>query len=143
MARQFGSYSPAVPLGVTWEEKFTYQDGTGTAIDITGYAVRAQLFAEVPGRAADDPDPDPVCEITTAGFYGATPPAWPVFEGFTVPAGTDGVINMRIDVDDLWRLSPDNTKRKLRWSVVLVGVADYTLPVVQGVVVLLQARTQQ
>lgn len=44
MARTFGTYSPVVPLGTTWEESLVLEDADGMPIDITGYDVRAQLY---------------------------------------------------------------------------------------------------
>lgn len=142
MARQFGSYSPVVPLGVTWEETIVLENEDGVPVDLTGYAVRAQLYVEAPER---DPVTGvaivaPVMEITTADYY-ATPPAWPVVVGWTVDDPTDGMLKLRIDVADLWTLSPNNEKAKLRWSVLLVDDAGYAIPTVQGAVVLLRAGT--
>lgn len=139
MARTFGTYSPVVPLGTTWEESLVLEDADGTPIDITGYSVRAQLHEKLPVRAGGgSPDPEPLFELTTPGFYGV-PPGWPVIEAFDVPIGTDGAINLR--VDDTWVASPTNTKRKLMWDIRLVDGSGYTIPVVSGAVVFLPART--
>jgi len=141
MARTFGTYSPVVPLGTTWEESLVLEDADGTPIDITGYSVRAQLHEKLPVRAGGgSPDPEPLFELTTPGFYGV-PPAWPVFEGFDIPTGTDGLVLLRLDAADTWVASPDNAKRKLLWDVRLVDASGYTIPVVAGAVVFLPART--
>lgn len=140
MARTFGSYSPVVPLGTTWEETLVLEDADGMPIDITGYDVRAQLYGVQPTRVAGEPDPVPVLELTTPGFY-LVAPAWPVFEGFSIPEGDDGRILLRLDAADTWTASPDNAKRKLLWDVRLVDGAGYTIPVVSGAVVFLPART--
>lgn len=140
MARTFGSYSPVVPLGTTWEETLALEDADGMPIDITGYDVRAQLYSMQPTRVAGEPDPVPVLELATPGFY-AVPPAWPVFEGFQIPTGTDGLVLLRLNAADTWVASPDNAKRKLLWDVRLVDASGYTIPVVTGAVVFLPART--
>lgn len=143
MARQFGSYSPIVPLGVTWEESIELADENGDAIDITGYAVRAQLREAIP-----EVDPDtgaalavPVLELTTASYY-ATAPTWPVFEAFTVPTPTNGTILLTVEAGDTWTGSPDNAKRKLVWDIRLVNPSTgYAIPVVLGKVTFTPART--
>lgn len=141
MARQFGTYSPSVPLGITWEESLLLEDETGAAIDLTGYAVRAQLRDAVPAVAAGVAATDPVLELTTAGYY-ATLPAWPVVEGFSVPTPTNGTILLAVSSVDTWTGSPTNARRKLVWDVRLVNTStDYSIPVVQGSVLMLQART--
>lgn len=137
MARTFGSYSPAVPLGVTWEETLQLTDADGNAVDLTGYGAQAQLRTELP-VVADDEVPAPVFELTTADFN-ATPPAWPVVEGITIPAPQDGRILIRVDVDDLAMASPTNAKRKLLWELRLVNDDGYAIPVVNGKVVFLPA----
>jgi hypothetical protein len=144
VARQFGSYSPAVPLGTTWEEELQLLQPDGvTPVDLTGYAVRASLRLEPAARDADTEQGDaPLLELTTPDFYG-TAPAWPVIEGWSIPEPTNGTVLLRVDVPDVWKLSPENAKRKLRWSVVLVDATDddYTLPFVSGRVVALPADT--
>jgi len=141
MARSFGEYSPAVPLGVTWEESILLEDENGSPVDLTGYDVRAQLRAVVPVVAAGVPLTYPVMEITTAGYYG-TAPAWPVVEAFTIADPTDGTITLRVDVDDLDAISPSNAKAKLLWSIVLVNKnTGYAIPLVTGKPVFLPATT--
>ena len=144
MAREFGGYSPAVPLGVTWEESILLEDESGAAVDLTGYDVRAQLRAIVPGRAEGVATSNPILELTTVGFYDSAP-AWPVVEGLAIPTPANGTITLKVDVDDLWTLSPSNAKAKLIWSIVLidedVDEPDYVLPVVQGKVIVLPAKT--
>lgn len=142
MARQFGSYSPAVPLGLTWEETIVLEDAGGTPIDLTGYAVRAQLREAVPViDETGQPLDVPVIELTTAGYY-ATMPAWPVVEGFSVPTPTNGTLLLAVPAPDTWVASADNAKRKLVWDVRLVNPdTGYAIPVVQGKVTLLPAVT--
>lgn len=143
MAREFGAYSPAVPLGVTWEESIGLDDEDGNPIDITGYSAYAQMRSEVPvlDPATGNPTTTPVLELTTVHLH-ATPPDWPVVEALTIPNPTDGTILLRVDVDDLWTASPDNSKAKLVWSIVLVNTStDYAIPVVQGKVTFLPARS--
>lgn len=140
MGAQFGSYSPVVQLGVTWTETITLTDEAGDAIDLTGKSVRAQLRPVYPLRDGDTAEPEPVLEVTTAGYYD-TAPAWPVVEGFAISDPTDGTIAMTVDVDDVWRLSPDNAKRAYRWSLVLEDAGGTVVPVVAGKVSVLPAVT--
>lgn len=141
MARQFGSYSPAVPLGVTWEESLTLQDETGAPIDLTGYAVRAQLSKAVPALAAGVATPAPVFELTTPGYYDVAP-AWPVIEGFSIPDPTNGTILLAVSAADTWLASPSNAKAKYVWDIRLVNSeTGYAIPVVSGGVAFLPART--
>ena len=140
MARTFGNYSPSVPLGTTWEETLVLEDADGTPIDITGYVVRAQCHVALPQRVLGEVSPVPLFELTTAGFY-ATPPDWPVIEGFSIPTGTNGSIVLRVEADETWLGSPSNAKAKLLWDVRLVDATGYTIPVVSGAVVFLPART--
>jgi hypothetical protein len=144
MARTFGSYGPAVPLGVTWEESLQLTDEDGTPIDISGYDVRSQFYVEkapeadaVTHKALNDP----VFELTTPDWY-VVAPAWPVFEVWSIPTPTNGTLLFALDVASLWTASPDNTKRKLYWSIVLVNPDTlYAIPVVRGAVTLLPAGT--
>jgi hypothetical protein len=140
MAKQFGTYNPVVQLGVTWDEALTLTDPDGTAVDLTGLKVRAQLRAEYPARDGASSTPAPVLEVTTAGYYG-TAPSWTVLEGFTVATPANGTITLKVNVDDLWVLSPTNAKTKYRWSVVLDGGVGNTVPVVSGIVSVLPAVT--
>lgn len=143
MARQFGQYSPVVPLGTTWEDSIQLTDENNVAIDITGYAVRAQLRVAIPkvDPATGKALADPVIEFTTAAYY-ATAPAWPVYESFSVPAPTNGTILLAAAPPITWVCSPDNAKRKLVWDVRLVNPATgYTIPVVWGKPTFLPART--
>lgn len=134
MARTFGSYSPSVPLGLTWEESLTLEDEAGDVVDLTGYDVVAEIYAEVPVR---DPDTglatvEPVLQITTAGYH-AGAPAWDVSEGASIPTPANGTILLAVDPDDVWLLSPTNAKVKLFWAIVLVNPdTDYRIPVVTG-----------
>lgn len=141
MARQFGTYSPCVPLGITWEESLVLEDETGAPIDLTGYAVRAQLRDAIPVVAGGMAATDPVLELTTAEYY-TTLPTWPVVEGFSVPTPADGTILLAVPGPDTWAASPTNARRKLVWDVRLVNkTTGYSIPVVQGSVLMLQART--
>lgn len=136
MARTFGTYNPAVPLGVTWEETLQLTDAADDPIDLTGYGAQAQLRDELP--VVDDGDaPPPVLELTTLGYYDA--PAGYVVEAITIPSPTDGRILIRVSVADLVLASPTNAKRKLRWELRLVNDDGYAIPVVGGKVVFLPA----
>jgi hypothetical protein len=132
MARQFGSYSPLAPLGVTWEEELILTDENDAPIDLTGYSVRAQFREEVPELDPETGEPatDPVFELTTADWYDSAP-SWDVFDVVTVTPA-EGKIEWALPVDDLWTASPDNFKRKLVWSMILVRDDGYAIPVVQG-----------
>lgn len=141
MARQFGNYSPKVPLGTTWEESLVLEDFNGDPIDLTGYDVVAQLHLVFPAR---DPSTgalldEPLLEITTPGFH-VTPPDYSV-EGFSVPTPADGTILLSLAPDVVWSLSPSNSKQKLFWSVLLVNDVGYTIPVVTGKVTMLTNAT--
>ncbi|GEM_PF-4461266 len=143
MARQFGNYSPAVPLGVTWEESLQILDDANLPVDLTGYAVRAQLRESAPlvDAVSGTPISDPIFEITSTGFY-AVSPVWPVVEGFSVPVPSNGTILLSVAGADTWKGSPTNIKTKLRWSLVLVNpVTKYAIPVVSGKVAFLPADT--
>lgn len=143
MARTFGQYSPAVPLGVTWEESILIEDEDCTPVDLTGYSVYAQLrdTAPVTNPQTGAATTAPVIELTSAGYY-ATPPAWPIFTALSIPTPANGTVMVKLDVDDLWMASPSNAKRKLAWSIVLVNVdTGYAIPVVQGKVTLLPANS--
>lgn len=141
MARQFGSYSPVVPLGVTWEEELILTDENDAPVDLTAYAVRAQFWEEVPEIDPDTglPTVDPVFELTTADWYDPAP-EWDVFDDVVVTA-VEGKIMWAVAVEDLWTASPDNVKRKLVWSLILVKDDGYAIPAVQGATTFLPART--
>ena len=150
MARLFGSYSPDVPLDLSWNESITLEDSTGTAIDLTGFAVRAQLRAVVPllDPMTELPTTAPLLELTTPGYYGPTPPevpvpTWPYYEGFTVPTPTNGTILLAVPPGSFSAaVSPTNVKTKLYWDIRLANVSTgYTIPVVSGKVVFLPAVT--
>ena len=143
MAQQFGEYSPAVPLGLTWEDPMVLTDENDEPVDLTGYAVHAQLHAQLPVRdpATGLPRVAPLLEITTPGAY-AVAPSWPVVEAFSVAAPLTGAISLTLPRADTWTLSPKNLRAKLLWDIRLVRTADgYAIPVVQGKVTVLPART--
>lgn len=144
MARTFGVYSPSVPLNVTWEESMLLQAADGTAVDLTGYDVRAQFYADLPIRDVTTGIAivPPILELTTPSWY-VVPPPWPVIEGADIPSpATQGLITTALEPEDLWTFSPTNEKVTLFWSIVLVNPSTlYTIPVVQGRVTFLQART--
>lgn len=144
MARTFGSYSPPVPLGVTWEESLILEDRLQQPVDLSGYDVRAQFYTDMPIR---DPDTGiatvpPVLEITSPDWY-VSSPTWPVVEGADIPdPASQGLITIAVDVDDLWTFSPTNAKAKFFWSIVLVNPDTLkAIPVVEGRPIFLPART--
>lgn len=134
MARQFGKYSPKIPLGVTWEEPLTLEDEDEVPIDLTGYDAVIELYTAAPVR---DPDTGlatvaPLLQITTVDYH-AVAPDWPVSEGITIPTPTNGTILVSVEPSDVWLLSETNTRVRLYWAVLLVIKATgYCLPVVSG-----------
>lgn len=141
MATQFGSYSPVVPSNTSWQETITLQDEDNQPVDLTGLAVHAQLRIAVPVSAAGVPTTDPVLELTTADFYGSAP-AWPVYEGWSIPTPTDGTLVLNVPRDTFLPLvNPTNTKVKLVWDVVLVGTDGTIQPVITGKCVFLPGVT--
>lgn len=147
MARQYGSYSPAIPLGITWVELLILEDDDGNLVDISDFELRCQFYDDLPTRdtATGFATTDPVFEIISSGADYSTAPVWPVYEAITLPGtGTDGEILIELDVDDLWTASPSNAKRRLRWELQLWDpVTDETLPVVQGKCTFLPATTMR
>ena len=110
-------------MAINWEETFQLfeDEAETTPLDITGFAVRAQI------RPTRDPilisgvAPPPLLEITTAGFYSPAP-AWPVIEAFTVTDAANGIINLNASkADILTNVSPTNAKKILFWQVLLVN----------------------
>jgi hypothetical protein len=134
MARNYGSYSPVIPVNVAWEESIELTDEDDVAIDLTGYDVRAQIYADYPVRDPDTglAETEPVLELTTADYY-AVAPAWPVVEGWSVPTPTNGILLLQVLVEDLWQLNETNQRRiQYVWDVQLVNDAGYSIPVVSG-----------
>jgi len=141
MANQFGSYSPVVPSNTTWQEQITFTDDDGAPIDLTGLKVHSQIRVAAPVAAAGVPVTDPVLELTTTAFYGS-PPAWPVYEGWSVPTPTNGTMNLNVPRDTfLPLLNPTNTKVKYVWDVVVVASDGTIQPIVNGKVVCLPGNT--
>jgi hypothetical protein len=143
MARTFGNYNPVVPLLTTWEESLVLEDETGTAINLTGYDVRAQLRSTVPATdpATHAATTDPLLELTTSGYYSVAP-AWPVYAGFTIPTPANGTILLSVPYANFRIVSPTNTKTKLFWDLRLVNKStSYTIPVVSGKVAFTPATT--
>jgi hypothetical protein len=140
MGAQFETYSPTVQLGVSWDEQLELVDSDGVAVDISDYDVVAQFHADTPARDSGAAVPDPVFELTTASYH-AEAPDYPSFTGFVVDAPETGVIELFMTPTDLWTASPTNVKNKLRWSVVLVNDAGYTIPVASGRVTFLPNNT--
>lgn len=134
MARQFGKYSPRVPLGTTWEEAMILEDAESNPIDLTGYKVIAQLYYTDPLRdpTTGKPLEEPILEITTPGFH-VEKPTYSV-EGFSIPDPTTGEILLTVDHNDFWHVSPTNEYIEYVWAVMLVGVGDYRVPVIRGTV---------
>lgn len=129
MARQFGDIRMQVPLGVTWEQQFQVLDDGGP-IDISGYAVLAQIRNDASLITNGVPNTPPVMELTTPAYH-ASAPAWPSFEAFAITAPTAGQFSLRVDIDDLWTVSPDNESVVLCWAIVLVD-GGYRAPVIEG-----------
>lgn len=144
MARQFGTYSPSWPLGTTIEEVLRFQQEDGSPVDLTGCEVRMQIREAVPERNPETGQgiDDPIMELVSA--LPSPLPAWPVLQAIQVGAidPEDGTILLKIDPDDSWTLSPDNTKRKLVYDIEILdtGAGD-VLPLVQGKITTLPRRT--
>lgn len=144
MARQFGSYSPSWPLGTTLEEVLLFQQEDGAPVDLTGCQVRMQIREAVPVRDPDtgQGEDDPVLELVSDAY--ATPPAWPVLVALQVGQAdpSDGTILLKIDPDDSWTLSPDNSRRKLVYDIEILDTdSGDVLPLVQGKITTLPRRT--
>ena len=141
MALLFGSYSPVVPLDTSWQETIQLLQPDGvTPVDLTGYAVRAQLRPLVPASSNGVPTTNPVVEFTTPGYY-VSPPAWPVVTGFSIPTPTNGTFYLSVTSAQYSTLvSPTNAKVKLYWDIKLVN-GSYIQPVVSGKVVFMPAVT--
>lgn len=134
MSRSFGSYSPVVPMNVTWEESIILEDSLGDPVNLAGYDVRTQFYLERPLRTPITGVPVvlPVAEVTTEDYY-ITPPVWPVFEGATIATPADGKITLAVTTTQLWTFSPTNEKVKLFWAIILVNkTTGYAIPVVEG-----------
>lgn len=136
MARQFGQYSPDVPLAVSWQETMEYQDENGLPVLLDGLDIVCQLRNEKPTF----PDPeDPILEITTVGFR-STPPSWPVVEAFSVSGNTISMTMTRAQFAGY--VSPTNARKKVVWQVIAVNKATgYGIPIVEGKVSFLPAGT--
>jgi hypothetical protein len=148
MARQFGEpYSPHVSLALTWTETFQLFDDEAETepTNLTDLFVRAQLRAEKDPAidTTQDPPviPDPVLEITTAGYYDP-PPEWPVIEGFTIASPpTNGTIDLLCDIVAIRAaVSPTNAKVRLYWEVVITDKTT-SEPVLRGKPIFLPAVT--
>ncbi|HET6631506.1 MAG TPA: hypothetical protein VFG73_02205 [Rhodanobacteraceae bacterium] len=141
MARQFGTYSPVVQLGLTWEESITLADEDGTPLDLTGYDAIAQLRPDRAPKRTNAVLPPPVLQLTTAGYF-AEAPSWTVVEAFSIPTPTNGNIIQQVRLEDLWVVSPNNAKTRLYWSIILVNkTTGYAIPAVEGRCTFLPART--
>lgn len=142
MAREFVDYSPEVPLGVTWEEQFTFIDEDGNLVDLSGYTkAHAQLRLEkTVVCVAGVPTTTPMFELTVTGSYGILP-AWPgAYDAITL-GGVLGTITSKVNVDKLRLLSPTNAKVQPYWEWVLIGADDYRIPIINGRPVFLPATT--
>lgn len=146
MARQFGNYSPAWPLGTTIEETFVFEDEDGEPVDLTDCAVRMQIRADetlrdpVTGQGAA-----PVLELTSdAELYPVGFSAWPVIECLTVGESdpTDGTIVLSLPADDTWTLSPTNEKVKLVFDIEIISGND-VIPLLRGKITASPRRTLQ
>lgn len=126
----YGAYSPKVTLGATWREDITFVQSNGVPLDLTGAHVVAHLHAVMPARDAGSPSPAPTLELTTPGFR-AEPPAFPSFEGWSIPVPESGRILLAVPPGELWVVSPANRRAKMRWSVMAI-VGGEVIPIVQG-----------
>lgn len=153
MARQFGDYSTAWPLGTTIEEQFLFEDEDGAPVDLTDCAVRMQIRAADPLR---DPDtgqaPEaPVMELTSdMDLYPPAFDGWPVHECIRVgadpdmPDPTDGTVVVTLPADDTWALAPTNEKTKLVFDIEIIDTADDTvIPLLRGKITAQPRRTLQ
>lgn len=143
MAATYGSYSPVVPLDITWQETIQLLQPNGaTPVDLTGLDVRIQLRSAVPTVAGSVQTPTPTLEFTTPGYYGVAP-AWPKYEDVTIPSPTNGTIILNADSTHFSAIvSPTNAKVKMYWEIKLVNkITGYIQPVVNGKVVFLPAVT--
>lgn len=135
MAREFGRYSPNVSMAINWEETFQLfeDEAETTPLDITGFDVRAQIRTTKDPVVVSGVAPNPLLEITTAGFY-SPPPAWPVIEAFEVVDEANGIISLNASKLDIRQyVSPTNAKKVLFWEILLVNKdTGADAPVVRG-----------
>ncbi len=106
MARQFGTYSPRVPINVTWEDAIQFLDEAAEAVDLTGFEVHCQLRTS---------------ELSPIVVLDLSDP-------------TNGTVLIEVDPEDLIDLLPLTKKlKKYVWSIVLNRIVDkYRIPLVQG-----------
>lgn len=135
MAREFGRYSPNVSMAINWEETFQLfeDEAETTPLNITGFDVRAQIRTTKNPVLVSDVAPNPLLELTTAGYY-ASPPGWPVVEAFDVVDEANGIITLNaLKASIRQYVSPTNAKKVLFWQVLLVNKdTGEDAPVVAG-----------
>lgn len=150
MARTFGTYGDLeVPLGVTWPEDILLLDSAGDPIDITDFHIRSQFHAERPIRDPDTGEATvpPVFEMTTPGYYGATPPqvpvpSWPVFEAWAEPTTPVNRLLLDLPAEDTWTASPTNERVRLYFDIRIKNkTTGAVLPIVQDVAMFTSADT--
>lgn len=131
MSRTAASYSMTWTRGATAEEEFTYQDESGSPVDLTGYEARMQVR-------------------TLAGQYGITSTTTLLLElttqnGKLVWDTADvGRLLMTATELDTQMLNPSNVKKlKLAYAIevyrpaVAPATDDYVIPLVTGKITLL------
>lgn len=125
MARDFAVPQPIVlPLRTTWEEEWQLMETIdGPPVDLTGYEARMQ----VRDRHANEL----VLELSTAN-------------GMLTIEPLEGIVQVRVEAEDVAAMSPDNERRKLVWDCELFipGPPDYVIPLFSGVVLLTRRVTQ-
>jgi hypothetical protein len=153
MARQFGDYSTAWPLGTTIEEQFLFEDEDGNPVDLTDCEVRMQIRAAEPVRnpATGQASTAPIIELTSdLGLYPPGFDDWTLHECIRIgadpddPDPTDGTIVLTLPVDDTWPLSPRNEKAKLVFDIEIINTdTDTVIPLLRGKITVLPRRTLQ
>lgn len=142
MARTFGSYSPQIPLGTTWEETFRFVDEDGLPVSLVGCNIRAQIRDREVVRDAVTGlgDSNPLIElVNTLSLYPVLP-SWPVKAAFaaglnpSTPDPSDGYIRQRVEAADTWLLSPTNRRKLLLWDIEIIDTADNdaVIPLITG-----------
>lgn len=124
MGRLAANFSLRCTRGATWDDEFTYQDGDGTAVDLTGFQARMQVRTEA-GQFGLSGDTTLVLELSTAnGALAIDEPA-------------SGVVALKVEAGETLLLNPLNEQR----HVLFYGLElfkpegadpEYVIPLVQG-----------